>query len=281
MARNRTTSFTFLFGICLTLFLTGCNLTDTNENSVVPEPGFTYEITDENGATIGKVSDRQVDEIDVETGVGLFGNEFLPTEMLDRISERFGIAPELFKRNEIILHAESGVEQDIHFASLRFKFPAAEPLNPGSYQIFSLNEEQLLQTLRNFWDFGRNHRPFNNFKMLRNTASKQNLMTSDTVFANYFEFGFGLQNNQYVYFSKGGTVDIESVTDERVNGSFSLELTGIPVLIFELDEFPDEPELRSIRIIGDFTAEPGDFEDLKQLRFNLLSDFELPFIPLF
>jgi hypothetical protein len=46
-------------------------------------------------------------------------------------------------------------------------------------------------------------------------------------------------------------------------------------------EFPEETELREIRIIGEFTAESGDFEDLKHIRTDLLRDSDLPFIPLF
>ena len=277
---NRRYYFLPTLAFSLLLFISGCNVTG-DSNTELPEPGFSYEIIDENGETINRVTHEKVDEQIVETSLGLFGNEFMPTEILEELSEQRGLDPELFRRNEIILHAESGIDQDVHFASLRFTFSNANPFQDGSFQISSVDKEHLLDVLRIFWEMRRDRTPFKNKNQLLENEYLFSGPFNESVNMNYFEFGFGLQVNRYIYFSTDGNLDVQSVTDERVSGSFSVELAGVPILIFDLEEFPVEPDFKEIRIVGEFTAEPGDFEDLKLIRTDLLRNSDLPFIPLF
>jgi len=85
----------------------------------------------------------------------------------------------------------------------------------------------------------------------------------------------------FMYISTGGELELENVTDEFVSGKFFVDLTGLSMDIFDAKEFPETPDVHRVRIIGDFIAEPGDFNDLKQIRFDLLRETGVPFIPLF
>lgn len=266
--------------LSLLLFISGCNTTG-DSNTELPEPGFSYEIVDENGITINRVTHEKVDEQNVETSLGLFGDEFIPPEIFEQLIQQLEVDPEIFKRDEIILHAESGIDLDVHFASLRFTFSNTNPLRTESFQISSFEKEQLLSIIRIFWEMRRNQSPFKNFNPSFENEFQLVGPLDEVVNMNYFEFGFGLQEQQYIYFPTDGTLDILSVADERVSGTFSIDLAGIPVGILDHQEFPDEPEFKEIRIVGEFTAEPGDFEDLKRVRTDLLRNSDMPFIPLF
>lgn len=265
----------------LLLILNGCGVAGETETDQVIESGFSYEIIDEKGVTLNKVTHQKVDDVEVETSLGLFGNEFFPFEMRDAISEKFGLDPDLFKRNEIILHAEKGIEGDVHFASLRFSLPQLVPFHTSTFQITSLTEEQWLNMLRIMWEMRREHRS--------PKALSENLLTNNSIAGsadekvgiNYYEFGFGLQETMFMFLSTGGELELENVTDEYVSGNFSVHLTGLPMDIFDANEFPDTPDVHRVRIIGNFVAEPGDFNDLKQIRSNLLRETGIPFIPLF
>lgn len=270
-----------IFTANLMFYMAGCDITGERDSTELPEPGFNYEIVDENGITINRVTHKKIDELEVETSLGLFGNEFMSAQLLEQLTQQLGLDQEMFRRDEIILHAESGIDQDVHFASLKFTFPKSAPFGTGSHQISSLPKEHLLNIIHIFWEMRRDRMSAIKLNQSLNNESQIIGSFDDSVQMNYFEFGFGLQDIQYMYFSTGGNLTINSVTEERISGSFSVDLAGIPILIFDLEEFPAEPELREIRIIGEFTAEPGDFEDLKQIRTDLLRNSDLPFIPLF
>ena len=263
------------------LIFISCDLTGETEANEVIEPGFSYDIIDENGVTLNKVTHQKVDGIEVETSLGLFGDKFFPFEMREAVSEQFGLDPDLFKRNEIILHAEKGIEGDVHFASLKFTLPQSVPFHTNTFQISSLTEEQWLNMLRIMWEMRREHRS--------EKSISENLLANNTIAGSadervsisYYEFGFGLQDTMFMYISTGGELELENVTDEFVSGKFFVDLTGLPMDIFDAKEFPETPDVHRVRIIGDFIAEPGDFNDLKQIRFDLLRETGVPFIPLF
>ncbi len=273
-------TFQLLLGGLLLLILNGCDVTGDPDPEESIEPGFSYEIVDDNGVTLNKVTHEKVDDIEVETSLGLFGNNFIPTEMLDMISQHLGVDPETLKQDEIILHAEKGIEQEVHFASLRFSFPPSLPLQAGTFQIYSLTKEQWLNTLRLMWEI-RQSRGSENPLPENILQNKGVAGTSDDMISmNYYEFGFGLQETMFMFISTGGSLELDEVNEEFVTGNFSVELMGVPIHIFEAEEFPEAPEVHTVRIIGDFVAEPGDFEDLKRIRFNLLEDAGIPFIPM-
>ncbi|MEX2344867.1 MAG: hypothetical protein WD604_04585 [Balneolaceae bacterium] len=274
------TSQVLLVGF-LFLILNGCDVTGDSDPEESIEPGFSYEIVDDDGETLNKVTHEKVDDIDVETSLGLFGNNFIPAEMLDRISQHLGVDPETLKQDEIILHAEKGIEQEVHFASLRFSFPPSLPLQAGTFQIYSLTKEQWLNTLRLIWEI-RQSRGSENPLPENNLHSKGGIGTANEMInMNYYEFGFGLQDTMFMFISTGGSLELDEVNEEFVMGNFSVELMGVPMDILEAEEFPEAPDVHTVRIIGDFVAEPGDFDDLKRIRFNLLEDAGIPFIPLF
>lgn len=273
-------TFQVLLGGFLLLNLNGCDITgDPNPEESI-EPGFSYEIVDDNGETLSKVTHEKVDDIEVETSLGLFGNNFIPTEMLDMISQHLGVDPETLKQNEVILHAEKGIEQEVHFASLRFSFPPSLPLQAGTFQIYSLTSEQWLNTLKMMWEIRQSRGSENPLpeNILQNKGVAG--MSDEMISMNYYEFGFGLQETMFMFISTGGSLELDEVTEEFVTGNFSVELMGVPMDILEAEEFPEAPDIHTVRIIGDFVAEPGDFEDLKRIRFNLLEDSGIPFIPM-
>lgn len=274
-------TFQILMGGFFLLILNGCDITGEPFPEESIEPGFSYKIVDENGVTLNKVTHERVDDIEVETSLGLFGNNFIPTEMLDLISQRFGVDPETLKRDEIILHAEKGIEQEVHFASLRFSFPPSLPLQAGTFQNYSLTKEQWLNTLRLMWEM-RQSRGSENPLPENILQNKGVAGTADEMISmNYYEFGFGLQETMFMFISTGGSLDLNEVTEEFVAGDFSVELMGVPINILDAEEFPETPDVHTVRIIGNFVAEPGDFEDLKRIRFNLLEDTGISFIPMF
>ncbi|MEX1268694.1 MAG: hypothetical protein WEA56_06800 [Balneolaceae bacterium] len=273
-------TFQILLGGFLLLILNGCDVTGDPDPEESIEPGFSYEIVDDNGEILNKVTHEKVDDIEVETSLGLFGNNFIPAEMLDIISQHLGVDPETLKQNEIILHAEKGIEQEVHFASLRFSFPPSMPLQAGMFQIHSLTKEQWLNTLRLMWEIRQSRG--SEYPLTENIIQNKGVAgTSDEMISmNYYEFGFGLQETMFMFISTGGSLGLDEVTEEYVTGNFSVELMGVPMDILEAEEFPEAPDIHMVRIIGDFVAEPGDFEDLKRIRFNLLEDAGIPFIPM-
>jgi hypothetical protein len=56
-------------------------------------------------------------------------------------------------------------------------------------------------------------------------------------------------------------------------------LVGVPKEIMSAEEFPEDPDVRAYRITGNFTAEYGDYRDLKRIRSDLFRG--MPVIPLF
>lgn len=264
----------------LLLILNSCDVTGEADPDEITEPGFSYEIIDENGKTLNKVTHENVDDVEIETSLGLFGDEFFPFEIRVEVSDQFGLDPDLFKRNEIILHAEKGIEGDVHFASLKFSLPRSVPFHKDTFQISSLTQEQWLNMLRIMWEMRREHRSEKSISenlLANNTIAGS---TDERVSISYYEFGFGLQETMFMFISTGGELELENVTEEHVSGNFSVDLIGLPMDIFDAKEFPDTPDIHRVRIIGNFIAEPGDFNDLKQIRFDLLRDTGVPFIPL-
>jgi len=248
----------------LGLILTGCDIFSKQDEREPVDPYFSYEVYDEGGELLKEVSHERIGGNEVTTSLRLFGDRFTPPS----IAETIGIDPENLRRSVIYLHAETGLEDNqIEIVNFRFPF-VLEELRSGSYPVFELSPEKWLNMLRMGWE---------SFQDLRDKEyASQNFMAVTKNFETeghkinviYHEIsGFGTEvGSKYMYQVTGGSVELEHVSGEQVEGSFTLDLVGLPAEIMTSDEFPEDPQFRSYYIIGNFAAEYGDYSDLEQVR---------------
>lgn len=262
--RNNTIHY-FTAILMATLLISACSVSGDDDREAVHH--FNYQVYDEQGEMISTVSDETNDESEIETSLGLFGDRFFP----EWIAEDLGLDPSILQRNQIYLHAENGVTEDVRFATLNFSFPLLSDWKTDSYEVFSITEENWIETLRRFWEERRDRLDGN----LSIESDMENLEDdrwfSGNVNANYNDFGIGTGNLNFFYVTTGGEVEITSVSADRLEGTFTIDISGLPGSILNADSFPDEPEMNRYTITGSFAAVPGDFEDLLEARTDIFN----------
>ncbi len=87
-------------------------------------------------------------------------------------------------------------------------------------------------------------------------------MGKHSITVNYHEQGFGQAGIDYLYFATDGQLELTSVSDNLIEGNFSIELSALPTALLTVDTLPENPEFKEFRIIGDFVAKYGNYEDL-------------------
>lgn len=240
------------------LIMSGCEVSG-NEESVQPQ--FSYEIYDEKGELLKKVTHERVGDVEMERSFGLFGDHFAPPTFAEKIGRDW----EDLRQHEIYLHVEKGVGEDLHFVTLRFSFNKMEEWKSGVYGVSTfLSKEEWLDRVRNMWERQQDFRQvqyqeYANQNLLPNTNLLE--MEEQAMSVHYDERGFGIK--RYIYLSTGGYLELENVSDDRLKGNFSVDLAALPADILLADEFPEDPEFRTFRITGTFVTEYGDFYDLK------------------
>lgn len=258
--------FKFLVAFLMTaLLFSACSVSGDDDREAAHH--FNYQVFDEQGEMISSVSDESDDDTEIETSLGLFGDSFFP----EWIAEEIGLDPSILKRNQIYLHAENGATGDVRFATLNFAFPRLYEWETDTYEVFSVSEENWLETLRRFWE----HRHDRLNGNLSDGAGLEKLNDdrwfSGMVSANYNDFGIGTRNLNFIYVTTGGEVEITSISDSRLEGIFTIDISGLPGLLFNADTFPEKPAMNRYTITGSFAAVPGDFEDLLQARTDIFN----------
>ena len=245
--------------------LSACSVSGDDDREPVHQ--FTYQVFDEQGEMISTVSDETSGETEIETSLGLFGDSFFP----DWIAEDLGLDPSILQRNQIYLHAENGVTEDVRFATLNFAFQRLSDWDIDSYEVFGVTEENWIEVLRRIWEERRDRLSGN----LSDEAGAESLdddrWFSRKVNANYNDFGIGTKNLNFMYVTTGGEIEITSVSDDRIEGSFTIDISGLPGSIMSADSFPDELNMNRYTITGSFAAVPGDFEDLLEARTDIFN----------
>lgn len=252
------------------LFLTSCDSPNGPGNEEELNYSFEYKVFDENGGLLSVVSDKQVDENPIKASAGYFGYEFFPPWLLESIPENSPIDPESVKENQIYLIAETDLPEPSKTYSLRISFPDMQQWETGEYQLPNIPKEKHMELLRIMWELRQNN-PFpgkfvpDRFKS--NEAGVSNKMASvdysETGFMTSSSYGVKIDSTGLLYRSTKGVVELTHTSDKVIEGSFTVELTGFPMeIIFFSDEFPENPELQMFTITGNFTAIPGDYDDL-------------------
>lgn len=247
------------------LLVAGCDIFNSKDSGGVSNlQSFRYEVWDEDDVLLREISHEGTEKMHIDVSLALFGEHFLPETMVERIEEmwekRLEQNPDLempdFRRPQIHLHAENAIGDDILYASLHFQMRNMEQWEPGVYETHEITVEQWLEFARQS-AFG----PGGNMSVFRGGGGPD--MT-----VGYREHGFGIGFQRSVYQTLEGYLELETVGGDQLEGSFELELAAMRKL-GRNEPFPDDPEVRRYRIVGDFIAEYGDFDDLQQARINM------------
>lgn len=280
LERGKPLCIVILFLGVLTLILSGCDISGGQDEASPVEPYFSYEVYDESGNLLQRVSNERVDEVEIETSLGLFGEQFYPPWIVDWIEETIAEHTDIdpgdinLDKHSIWLHAEQGVQENIYFSMLNFTFPVMEEWNKNTFHVSALvSKEEWVNFLRYIWENMKEFHGDSSGRINVQITHMSRDMDEHSVIINYHESGFGLQGTSYVFLPQGGYVELESVTGEFAEGNFSIDLTGLPadILAVNAEEFPENPEFRDFRITGQFAAEYGDYNDLKQARHDLIN----------
>lgn len=262
----------------------GCDVFNSDgDEGANQEPFFNFEVQDENGDLLTAASSEQLDGTEIETGVGLFGEEFVSPDFIARLQEstEFEIRPEAFKQKRIILHAENGIGDSVQFASVNFAFSQLDEWQEGQFGIRGYSKEQRLALMRRTFElFQQSRRDSTGGEASHDTVFVDGNVDLDsvstepffhdfdpgeTVHMNYFERD-GSRFPEYLFMPVEGFIELQNVAEDRITGSFEVELSGLRPDILSGDEFPENIEFRTFTIRGDFTARYGNYEDLAKLR---------------
>ncbi|MDX1637161.1 MAG: hypothetical protein R3281_04265 [Balneolaceae bacterium] len=269
-------AFLFMLG----LLLSGCELLGLSGGEEKEEPvsRFSYEVIDQERNVTKSVTNQQVEETEFETGLGLYGDQFLPPSLI----ENFDVPPELFRRHEIYLHAENGVDEDVQFVSLRFGFPLMESWEAARYTFPETTKEELLERLRMLRDRFRGNTG-SRAGLFVNEPGSELLQTNEHVATmSYFDSGLVTRRSHgklielgnYFYQAIGGYIELTDVYGERIKGQFSVDMISLPMdLLFFSDTFPENPDVDTYRIVGEFETVPGNYADLQQARAELFQEY--------
>lgn len=247
------------------LLVAGCDIFDSKESEGVSDlQSFRYQVLDENDVLLREISHEGTEEMYIDVSLALFGEQFLPESMVklfeERWEKRLEQNPDLempdFRRPQIHLHAENANDDDILYTSLHFQMHNMEQWEPGVYVTHDITVEQWLEFARQS-PFG----PGGNMSVFRGGD-----VPDMTV--GYQEYGFGIGFQRSVYQTLEGHLKLQTVGGDHLEGSFEMELAAMRKLTHN-EPFPDDPEVRRYRILGNFVAEYGDFEDLQQARINM------------
>ena len=260
------------------LFVKGCdsvNGPDSNETGLLHS--FSYEIYDNNGALITNISHEKIGESGITASAGLFGNEFLPPWLLEGISEKTGLDPDELKKHEIYLHAETDQDAERNSASLRFSLSSEGHWQTGSYKATEITVEETLTFIETLWQARQNNRPDFSAKTpefdtnsIEPSGHSVSINYSETGFATETSYGVKIEPDGFQYFVLDGSVNVENVSDDLLEGQFSTKFLGFPMeLLYFSDEFPENPGYHIISISGNFTTVHGDYFDLVESATNL------------
>lgn len=261
-------SIVALFTGVLVLLLGGCEMMGEQDKQ---KHRFSFEILDENGELLRQVTHERVGGVEIETSLGLFGDNFLPPRSAAELAERLGIEPDELRKHAIYLHAENSSREageEVHFLALNFSFPGMEHWESGTYRVSaSITIDRWLEALRNIWELRQEQREGPQAKQGPPLYEKQTDMEEPSMDVNFTERVFGSQGESHLstlYLPTGGHMELEEVSGDNVAGNFSLDMAGLPAEILSADEFPEDPEIRNYRITGNFVAEYGDYQDFER-----------------
>ena len=267
----------------------GCDVFNSdNDDATNREPFFNFEVQDENGEVLTTASDDQLNGKEIETGVGLFGEEFTSPRLIEQFQERteFELSPEAFRQKRIFLHAEEGegIGDSVRYASVNFAFSRLDEWQEGRFEIRGFSKEERLAILRrSFEHFQRTPTPpdsadgqashdtlfvitgADTVSIDSTSGIFHNFDPDETVHMNYFESD-GSRFPEYLFMPVEGFIELENVTEDRISGSFEVSIGGLRAISFSGEVFPEDPEFRTFNIHGNFTARHGNYEDLARLR---------------
>jgi S1-C subfamily serine protease len=249
------TSIVGLFMGVVILFVSGCEATGGMDDEELAQHLFSYEVYDESGTVLKEVTHERIGDTEVEISFGLFGEQFMPPGLVESIAEKTGRDPEEYNMHEIWLHAETDDGEEGHFVTLRFNFPFTDRWEAGGFTVFEVSEEKWVERLRSMWERFEDFRNKAHAKpnLLPNTIrfepgpgeqkQKAGMQYYDSPFVTERSYGMPIDRTSNMYQVTGGSVELETVSDDRVEGSFSADVIALPMeVIFFADEFPDDPE---------------------------------------
>lgn len=257
----------FIFGF---MVVVSCDRLKNADNVIIPaNHSFSIEFIDENGSRVEHFSHTSAGEFEIENSVGLFGDDFIPPEIVEMITSQIPITPEQLKRDQIYLHAEKEVDGEIFHVTLNFRFQNQDEWRTGTQDVMQYSEEFWIERFRNSWERFRSEDPSGATGLYPVPVSNFSPLPSQNVSVNYLQSGFDGISKPYFFHSLGGAVELEKVHDQFLQGLFNIELLGLPNEVYQMDEFPEELDTVKYSVAGHFTVLYGDYEDLAELRANL------------
>ncbi|MCW9706497.1 hypothetical protein [Fodinibius salsisoli] len=249
--------FTLITAFILTV--SSCETPQAPDTPESPKYRFSYEVLDGNGVMLRQVTHEQINEIEIKTSLGLFGEQFLSPSILEELN--LDIDPSELQQHEIYLHAEQGINDDINFATLNFSFPVVNNWQSDSYQVVQLHtNEQWLEMIRQARQYVENPEDLPPIERIPEFTFPA--IGEHSVIVNYNERGLGHAGIDYLYFATDGQLELTRVSDNFIEGNFSIVLSALPTAVLTIDTLPEDPEFEEFRIIGDFVAKHGDYNDL-------------------
>lgn len=265
-----------LMGV-LVLHMSGCDALNGADEEELIQQQFSYEVFDKNGELLKVVTYEHIGDTETEKSMALFGEHFLPSWIV----EASGRDREDLKSHEIWLFADTGANGDCQCETVRFGFPFMEQWETGQYRVHEITKETWLERLRFIWESRENHESSENFgreEIIPERTDDPSFSDKLTASVYYYEaafitersYGLSIEPEGYIYQSTGGQVELTDISGDHVEGRFTVDLLGLPMEeIFFADEFPDDPEVRTFRITGDFVAEYGEYHDFIDPEFTL------------
>lgn len=274
--KKRLSIATLIAGVCLLAFH-GCDLFGGDDaDSGIDEPFFNYNVYDESGELVQTVTSERVGEQELDISLGIFGDRFLPPELAESLVDRLGVDPDDLNRNQIYLHAERGLSDEVNFMTLHFAFDRREEWSTGTFDLSTFSKERWLNSLENIWKLMRERMAY---QTQDDEIEFTPTPTDSRVNFNIVEHMLAMREIPFMYIATEGYLELEEVSDEFLPGNFSIELAGLPADILQAEEFPDDPEFAAYRIEGSFAAEYGDFNKLLKARTDLFGDrFSIMFV---
>lgn len=227
---------------------------------------FEIQLLDKRGQVLQHILQDSDESTDTQVSLGVFGENFHPVQTDNNQNEKNDVSV-----HEIYLHLENNHKPDPEFVSLNFSFPALNKWKPGEYRLPNISKENRINAVQKFWELRKEqqkgaHRPGSGVSSSRNHHENE-------VLVNYITNGKGVnqENEQQrnIFYSHGGRVTIDQVGDEKIRGAFSVKITGVPETLFDREEFPDEPQMQTFQLTGEFGVVRGDYASLQNIRADL------------
>jgi hypothetical protein len=256
------------------IFFTACDL-DLNSDPIRPDHTFEVTIFDESGNTLNSIIHDSSAENANTNSIAVFGDDFIPDWVKERMNESDTWTPGNFYQDEIYLHTEIISDEDQSFSSFRLTLSNEIELTTDKYLFNSFSEEYFKDRLKHTWDCFYDDLENNcvdEFKKPNHYDNSEVLAILTFAQQGFFSdqrYGNQIAKDNYLAFTGNGYLEILNILEDQVEGVFESEIFAVSLEdVFYQDEFPEDIQIKRFTVIGSFTAKHGDWQDLIEFEKN-------------